>query len=102
MIRRDTRHRGQQTSSKWRSALHEGHAARVREAALLPEAGAVLADPLIPRNVNYVFGMDDAKPQELLPAPAYLIAWISTLIGIVFVPTHLLLKKCCPSAPDQP
>ena len=65
----------------------------------LPEAGAVLADPKIPRNINYVFGMDDARPQELLPAPAYLIAWITALIGIVFVPTHFLLKKFCPPAP---
>ena len=69
---------------------------------LLPEAGAVLADPLIPRNVNYVFGMDDAKPQELLPAPVYLIAWIGALIGMVFVPTHLVLKKCCPPTPRHP
>ena len=46
---------------------------------LLPEAGAILADPKIPRNVNYVFGLDDAKPQTLLPAPAYLIAWITAL-----------------------
>jgi hypothetical protein len=59
----------------------------------LPAGGAVLADPKIPRNVNYVFGLDDAAPQQLLSAPAYLIAWISALIGIVFVPTHLILKK---------
>ena len=64
---------------------------------LLPEAGAVLADPKIPRNINYVFGMDDAKPQELLPAPVYLAAWITALIGIIFVPTHFLLKKFCPA-----
>ena len=65
---------------------------------LLPEAGAVLADPKIPRNVNYVFGLDDAKPQQLLPAPAYLIVWITALIAIVFVPTQLVLRKFCPAA----
>lgn len=64
----------------------------------LPPAGAVLADPLIPRNINYVFGMDDAQPQQLLPAPAYLIAWMAALTGIAFIPTHLLLKKICPPA----
>jgi hypothetical protein len=64
----------------------------------LPPAGAVLADPLIPRNINYVFGLDDAQPQHLLPAPAYLIVWMAALTGIVFVPTHLLLKKLCPPA----
>jgi hypothetical protein len=60
---------------------------------LLPPAGALLDDPKIPRNVNYVFGMDDAAPQTLLPAPAYLGAWILALISIVYVPTHLLLSK---------
>lgn len=65
----------------------------------LPAAGAVLADPKIPRNINYVFGMDDAAPQQLLPAPAYLVAWITALISLVFVPTHFLLKKLCPAAP---
>ena len=65
---------------------------------LLPPAGAVLADPKLPRNVDYVFGMDDAKPQTLLPPPAYLGAWIAALTGIVFVPTHFLLKKICPPA----
>lgn len=66
---------------------------------LLPSAGAVLADPRTPRNVNYVFGMDDARPQSLLPAPGYLATWITALIGIVFVPTHLMLRKFCPAAP---
>jgi len=65
---------------------------------LLPPAGTDLANPQTPRNVNYVFGMDDAKPQSLLPPLAYLGAWISALIGIVFVPTHFILKKTCPPA----
>jgi hypothetical protein len=65
---------------------------------LLPAAGAELADPKLPRNVNYVFGMDDAKPQDMLPPLAYLGAWIAALIGIVFVPTHFLLIKTCPPA----
>lgn len=64
---------------------------------LLPPAGAVLADPKLPRNINYVFGFDDAKPQTLLPPLAYLGAWIAALTGIVFVPTHLLLRRICPS-----
>ena len=68
---------------------------------LLPPAGAVLADPKLPRNVDYVFGMDDAKPQQLLPPLAYLGAWIAALIGIVFVPTHFLLKTICPPAGNR-
>lgn len=65
---------------------------------LLPPAGAALADPNMPRNVNYVFGMDDAKPQSMLPPLAYLGVWIAALTSIVFVPTHIVLKKLCPAA----
>lgn len=64
---------------------------------LLPPAGAELANPNLPRNVNYVFGFDDAKPQSLLPPLAYLGAWIAALTTIVFVPTHFLLGKLCPA-----
>lgn len=64
----------------------------------LPEAGAVLKDPKIPRNINYVFGMDDAQPQGWLPPFAYLWTWIVALAGIIFVPTHLILKKVCKPA----
>lgn len=65
---------------------------------LLPAAGAELADPKLPRNVNYVFGMDDAKPQDMMPPLVYLGVWIAALTGLVFVPTHVLLKKTCPPA----
>lgn len=61
----------------------------------LPAAGAELADPKLPRNINYVFGMDDAKPQSWMPPLAYLGTWIAALTGIVFIPTHFLLKKIC-------
>ncbi|HLP24228.1 MAG TPA: hypothetical protein VK477_01025 [Acidobacteriota bacterium] len=64
----------------------------------LPAAGAPLADPKIPRNVNYVFGFDDAAPQRWLPPLAYLGAWIAALVGLVYAPTHLLLQKTCPRA----
>ena len=65
----------------------------------LPPAGAVLANPKTPTNINYVYGMDDAKPQDLLPPLAYLGAWIAALTGIVFIPTHFVLKKLCKPAP---
>jgi len=60
---------------------------------LLPPAGAELANSNIPRNINYVFGMDDAKPQSWMPPLAYLGTWMTALVGIVFIPTHFLLKK---------
>ena len=65
----------------------------------LPPAGAVLANPNAPTNINYVYGMDDTKPQDLLPPLAYLGAWIAALTGIVFIPTHFVLKKVCKPAP---
>ena len=60
---------------------------------LLPPAGAVLDDPNTPRNINYVFGFDDAKPQEWMPLLAYLFVWMGALVGLVFIPTHFLLKR---------
>ncbi len=67
---------------------------------LLPPGGAELANPNTPRNVNYVFGMDDAKPQTWMGAELYLVTWIALLTILVYLPTHLLLKKCCLS-PEQ-
>lgn len=64
----------------------------------LPAAGAAVPNPKIPRNVNYVFGLSEAEPQRWLPPLAYLGAWIGALIGLVYAPTHLLLKKACPAA----
>jgi hypothetical protein len=66
---------------------------------MLPEAGAVLANPKLPRNVNYVFNLlSDEKPQTLMPPLAYLVSWITALTVIVYIPTHFLLKKICPPA----
>lgn len=67
---------------------------------LLPAAGADLPNPNTPRNVNYVFGMDDAKPQQWMNAPLYLVTWMALLTILIYLPTHLLLKKICPT-PEQ-
>ena len=63
----------------------------------LPAAGAVVADPKIPRNVNYVFGFSEDAPQTWLPPLAYLGAWIAALVGAIYAPTHWLLRKTCPA-----
>ncbi len=66
---------------------------------LLPPAGAVLANPQLPRNVNYVFNLlSDDVPQSWMPPLAYLGAWIAALTCIAYVPAHFLLRKLCPSA----
>lgn len=61
----------------------------------LPPAGAALADPNLPRNVNYVFGMNDASPQTWLSPSVYLAVWMTGLILLIYLPTHLLLKRFC-------
>lgn len=66
----------------------------------MPPAGASLADANLPRNVNYVFGMDDAQPQTWTSPELYLVTWLALLIFVVFVPTHFVLKKICPT-PEQ-
>jgi hypothetical protein len=64
---------------------------------LLPPAGAILSDPALPRNVNYVFGLDDSHPQTILPPLLYLGGWIAAMIVIAALPTHFLLKKFRPA-----
>jgi hypothetical protein len=60
---------------------------------LLPPAGATLADPKWPRNVNYVFGLDDAHPQVWMPPGLYLVVWMLALFTLAYVPTPIVLKK---------
>ena len=60
---------------------------------LLPPAGAVLTDPNLPLNVDYVFGLDDMHPQTWMPQSAYLVCWIIALFTLAYLPTHLVLKK---------
>ncbi|WP_395735827.1 hypothetical protein [Prosthecobacter sp.] len=63
----------------------------------LPKAGETLPDPNLPRNVDYVFGMNDAQPQTWMSPELYLLTWIGVLIMVVYVPTHFVLKKVCPT-----
>ena len=65
---------------------------------LLPPAGPEHAGKLVPNNVNYVFGFDDAKPQAWMPAPAFLVTWMAGLLVAVYLPTHAMLRRWIPSA----
>ena len=58
-----------------------------------PPAGADLADPNIPINLNYVYGFNDRKPQTWVNQNLYLILWFGALWLVVFFPTHLALRK---------
>ena len=60
---------------------------------LMPPAGALERFPSMPRNIDYVFGTDDAKAQTLMPQGVYLVVWMLGLFGVFFLPAHLLLKR---------
>jgi hypothetical protein len=60
---------------------------------LLPPAGAEHAGKLVPNNVNYVWGFDDAKPQDWMPSGWYLAAWMAGLACVVYAPTHWVLQR---------
>jgi hypothetical protein len=44
--------------------------------------------------------MDDALPQTWMSAELYLVTWMALLIILVYLPTHFLLQKICPT-PEQ-
>jgi hypothetical protein len=62
-----------------------------------PGSAEVLANPQIAYNVNYVFGMSESECQQWMHPTLYLVAWLAGLITLVYVPTHAILKRVCPS-----
>jgi hypothetical protein len=64
----------------------------------LPPAGAHLANSNIPANVDYVYGFDNKVPQHWVNQNLYVVLWIVGLVVVVFLPTHLVLRRVCRSA----
>jgi hypothetical protein len=58
-----------------------------------PPAGARLANPNIPININYLYGFNDRQPQHWLNQNLYVILWFGVLWLAAFLPTHLTLRK---------
>jgi hypothetical protein len=58
-----------------------------------PAAGVHLTDPNIPINLNYVYGFNDHKPQTWVNQNLYVLLWFGALWLVVFLPTHLVLRK---------
>ena len=58
-----------------------------------PPAGAHLADPNIPINLNYIYGFNDRQPQTWINQNLYVILWPAVLWLVAFLPTHLALRK---------
>jgi hypothetical protein len=61
---------------------------------LMPEP---MANPgLRPVNINYVWGMSDTAKQTMMPPMAWFLSLIAGLPLLLFVPTHLALRKLAP------
>ena len=60
---------------------------------LMPLPPAPVGDPNLPVNINYVYGLSDAKPQQWMPPLEYLGLMIVGLPICVFLPTHLILRS---------
>ena len=60
---------------------------------LMPAPPAPTANPNIPVNINYVYGLSDDRPQTWMPPLAYLGVLMVGLPIAVFLPTHLVLSK---------
>ena len=44
-------------------------------------------------NINYVYGMDDQRPQTLMAPELWMLLMIGVNVVALYVPTHLVLKK---------
>jgi hypothetical protein len=54
-------------------------------------------------NINYVHGMDDARPQTLMPPALWLLLLMGVNVGLFQLPTHVVLKRALPAArPSSP
>ena len=58
-----------------------------------PPAGAHLADPNIPINLNYVYGFNDQQPQTWVNQNLYVLLLLGVLWLAAYLPTHLVLRK---------
>lgn len=59
----------------------------------LPRPGVVLPNPKAPVNINYVYGLSDASAQTWMPEAAWLVLMFVGLPVLIYLPTHLLLRR---------
>lgn len=57
-------------------------------------------NPNEPININYVYGFDTKEPQDWMPSGWYLALLMVVMPVAVYWPTHWLLKRFWPAAPD--
>jgi hypothetical protein len=68
----------------------------------MPPAGAHLANPNVPVNIDYVYGFNDKEPQHWMNQNLYVVLWLGLLSCVGFLPTHLALRKIYQPASPQP
>lgn len=62
----------------------------------LPAPGTKLANPLVPVNIEYVYGFSDIAAQTFMPGWAWLIFLLVAMPLLIFIPTHFCLRKLSP------
>ena len=62
---------------------------------LLPAPPAPAGFEHVPVNVNYVYGPSDDAPQDWVPPLVWLGGLLVGLPALVYLPTHLLLRRVC-------
>ena len=60
---------------------------------VLPAPPAPASDPNLPVNVNYVYGLSDAKPQSWMHPHLYFATVLAVLPVAIYLPTHLVLSR---------
>ena len=60
---------------------------------LAPKPPPSTAFPNHAVNINYVYGMDDKRPQTVMAPELWLLMMITVNVVALYVPTHLILKK---------
>jgi hypothetical protein len=59
----------------------------------LPPPPAPADNPGLPVNVNYVFGLSDAHPQDWMPPLVYLACLLVALPLLIYWPTHRVFRR---------
>ena len=66
---------------------------------LAPAPPPTAARPQAAVNINYVYGLDDRRPQAWMPPEVWLLAVLAVNVGGFYVPTHAGLRRVFSEAP---
>jgi hypothetical protein len=69
--------------------------------AFMPAPPPPTADPNLPVNINYVYGLSDDQAQTWMPPLAWVALEVVALPAVMFLPPHLLFRQFFPQARGQ-